>query len=787
MVLFVIIEVVKKRAEEKEMAPEALDTALLLITVPKEITREEDKGKTFKDFVAVFSQMLTSLPNMFSKPKMFGITEHTTFEIVAVEGQISFYMAVRREDKEFVQKQINAFYPESQVEEAPMYNLFKAESKVAGAELALKKNYTLPLRTYEELDVDAMASITNALNKLGEDGSGAIQFLVRPAKRGWQSNVKYAIENIRSGKSIESASAGKVVGAIGSFLAGLVAAFSKPPEQKEDKPVVLTSLQEEQIKRMSLKAGQVGYEVVVRVLVTSGSEAMAEANLGMVVNAFSQFGTPESNSFKVEKPKNMNLFVRDFMFRFFLAAEKPLVLSCSELATLFHFPNTFVDTPNIRWLLAKRAEAPSELPLTGTFMGTNIFRGVKRDVFITEQDRRRHVYTVGQTGTGKSTLMRGMIMADIYAGHGVCVVDPHGELIENVLEKIPKERAEDVILFDPGDTERPLGFNLLEYSSPEQRDFVVQESVSIFYKLFGAEVIGPKFEHWLRNGILTLMDAPDGGTIIEIPRLFSDLEFQKRKVANVTDPVVRAFWNQEMAATSDFHKSEMLGYFISKFGRFLTNEMMRNIIGQAKSAFDIRTVMDRGKILLVNLSKGKMGEVNSSLLGLILVSKIQMAAMSRVDIPESERRDFYLYIDEFQNFTTDSIAAILSEARKYHLNLIIAHQFMKQLTDPIRDAVLGNVGTTVCFRVGEEDAELLARRFEPVFSAYDLVNIENLNAYVKLLVNGSVSKPFSMFVPFDKYPVNAELGQAVRQLSRLKYGRDKEIVALEVQERTKID
>jgi len=463
------------------------------------------------------------------------------------------------------------------------------------------------------------------------------------------------------------------------------------------------------------------------------------------------------------------------------------ILTPEEIVSLFHFPNIYTETPNIRWLLAKKSAAPSNLPTEGTFMGENVYRGERRPVLIKDKDRRQHIYCIGQTGTGKSTFLKNLIMSDIKSRKGVCVIDPHGDLVEDILAKIPKERAEDVIYFDPGDLERPIAFNMLEYKTPEQKDFVVQETVNIFYKLFGAEIIGPKFEHWMRNGALTLMDQPEGGTLIEIPRLFSDEEFQARKVANVTDPVVLAFWKKEMAATSEFHKSEMLGYFISKFGRFLTNEMMRNIIGQGKSAFDIREVMDSGKILLCNLSKGRMGEVNTALMGMILVSKIQMAAMGRVDTPEEERRDFYLYVDEFQNFATDSFATILSEARKYRLNLMVAHQFIEQLEEKTRDAAFGNCGTYVIFRTSPADAEYLVKYVEPVFSAYDIVNVENLNCFIKLSIDGVAGKAFSMHVPFEKTPRDEKIGEAVRQLSRLKYGKDKELVDAEVYERTKIE
>jgi type IV secretory pathway TraG/TraD family ATPase VirD4 len=393
--------------------------------------------------------------------------------------------------------------------------------------------------------------------------------------------------------------------------------------------------------------------------------------------------------------------------------------------------------------------------------------------------------------------MKNMAIQDIRNGEGICIVDPHGDFVEDVLQYIPKERADDVILFEPADMERPLGLNMLEVKGPEQKDFVIQEMIAIFYKLFPPEMIGPMFEHNMRNVMLTLMeDKQQVGTIAEIPRMFTDTDFQKYKLSKVKDPIVRAFWEKEMAKTSDFHKSEMLGYLISKVGRFVENEMMRNIIGQQKSSFDFREVMDKGKILLINLSKGKTGEVNAKLLGLIIVSKLQMAALSRADIPEEQRKDFYLYVDEFQNFVTDSFATILSEARKYRLNLIMAHQFISQLSEQkegsskvdtkMRDAVFGNTGTMISFRIGVEDSEIMAKEFAPVFNEFDVINMERFNAYIKLMVKGSASRPFDM----ETYPkppgANLEMGQLVRNLSRLKFGRPRSEVQTEILDRSKL-
>jgi type IV secretory pathway TraG/TraD family ATPase VirD4 len=467
-------------------------------------------------------------------------------------------------------------------------------------------------------------------------------------------------------------------------------------------------------------------------------------------------------------------------------------VNTEEMASLWHMPIPSTETPNINWLGARKAPPPINMPKEGIVLGRAVYRGEETIVRMKRSDRRRHLYTIGKSGSGKSVFIQNMAIQDVQNGEGVCVIDPHGDFVDYVLQHIPKERADDVIYFSPADTERPIGLNMLEARDEAQKDFVCQEMISIFYKLVtDPSMIGPMFEHQMRNVMLTLMsDMENPGTIAEVPRMFTDDEYVKEWKKKLTDPMVLAFWDKEMAKTSDFHKSEMLGYLISKVGRFVENAMVRNIIGQSRSGFSLREIMDKKKILLVNLAKGLVGEINSNLLGLIIVSKLQMAALERAALPEEERHDFYLYIDEFQNFITDSIATILSEARKYRLELIIAHQYMKQLEDnkgksTVRDAVLGNAGTIVSFRIGVEDAEVLQKEYAPVFSAYDLINVEQYTAYVKLLIDNTAAKPFNMLC-YPPKPGNKELAEAIKELSRLKYGRPREIVEAEIMERAQL-
>jgi type IV secretory pathway TraG/TraD family ATPase VirD4 len=485
----------------------------------------------------------------------------------------------------------------------------------------------------------------------------------------------------------------------------------------------------------------------------------------------------------------------DFIYRYFPAFnwvffKQYSVLNSDELATIYHFPNKSVETPHIFWLNAKRAPAPMLIPSSGLFLGVSKYRGVERQIFLGDDDRRRHMYIIGKTGTGKSQLLEELVVQDIKAGKGLAVIDPHGDLIEGILNRIPPERAEDVIYFDPSDTERPMGLNMLEAYTEEQKHFVVTSIVGLMYKLYDPQktgIIGPRFEHAVRNAMLTVMYQP-GSTFIEVVRILTDAAYVQELLPKVTDPIIRRYWTDQIAQTADFHKSEVLDYIVSKFGRFVTNKMIRNIIGQSHSSFDFRKCMDEGKILLINLSKGKLGEENSNFLGLILVPRILLAAMSRQDIAEDKRRDFFVYVDEFQNFATPDFAQILSEARKYRLSLTVANQFIGQMEEEVKNAVFGNVGSVITFRVGVTDANYLAHEYQPVFNETDLINIDKFNAYIKTIVHNEPVKPFSLDLTKDMTKVNAErnpeIAKAIIQLSRLKYGQPRELIEAEVSERS---
>ena len=543
------------------------------------------------------------------------------------------------------------------------------------------------------------------------------------------------------------------------------------------------------------KIGKPGFETSIRIVVVSPNQASADAHLTNIESAFAQFAG-DLNSFKSRTVRRKGAFIEDFLYRyqpmFHLMGNRISILNSEELATIYHFPNNQVTTPHIHWIYAKTAPAPAQVPQEGLYLGMSTYRGIRRPVHITDDDRQRHMYIIGKTGTGKTELLKDLIMQDIRAGKGICFMDPHGDAIEDLLKLIPPERAEDVIYFNPGDSERPMGLNLLEAKTEDQKHFVSSAVINMMYKLFDpykTGIVGPRFEHAVRNAMLTVM-SEEGTTFIEVMRILTDAKYVQELLPKIQDPIVKRYWTDQIAQTADFHKSEVLDYIVSKFGRFVTNKMIRNIIGQSQSSFSFREVMDTGKILFINLSKGEIGEENSSFLGLVLVPRILMAAMSRADIPEEQRRDFYLYVDEFQNFATPDFAQILSEARKYRLNLCVANQFIGQVEEEVKNAVFGNVGTIISFRVGVTDASYLAHEFAPVFEEDDLLNIERFHVYIKTIVNNEPVPPFSMDLYKDiakeRETMNEKISKIIHEMSRLKYGRDVRLVETEIARRAKL-
>ncbi len=708
---------------------------------------------------------------------------HVGLEIIASAGNIKFYAAVPVALVPVVEKAIASAYPGARLEQTEDHNLFNPDGKldgVAGGELELKRDKAYPIRTYKNIERDPLEAILNTLSDLKAGDGVGIQILLRPAAPTWTKSAERLADDIRHNRKTSLKFTAK------DFLHAAVKAPKSSGETGPADPQA-SSLELAVAEGIENKIRQPAYESLIRILVSSDVSASAPALLQNITASFALFDDPSSNGFQFVPARDKQGLVTAFIFRFFPPELNSLVLGSNELATIFHLPEArFTPTAEVQRESAKHADAPSNVATEGVLLGYNEYRGQKKEIKLAEDDRRRHVYIVGQTGTGKSTMLETIALQDMMAGRGFVFIDPHGDASERLLGLVPKDRAEDVIYFDPADTSNPLGLNLFEYQNPEQRDFIIQESINMLYRLYDpghTGIIGPRYEHWFRNAALTLMSDPNGSTFVEVPKVFTDTEFLKAKFKYVKDPTVVDFWTKEMAQTSDFHKSEVLGWFVSKFGAFVNNEMMRNIIGQTKSSFNLREIMDKRQILLVNLSKGRVGELNSQLLGMILVTKIQAAAMSRAEIPEAERTDFSLIVDEFQNFSTDSFATILSEARKYRLNLIVANQFIGQLNDQVREAVFGNVGTMAAFRTGPDDAEYLVKQFAPIFERGDLSNLPNFYAVVKLMIAGLPSQPFSMLSLPPVGTASKEMSEAVKQLSAAKFGRPRDKVSTDIMTR----
>ena len=732
----------------------------------------------------IMYDILSSITTKGFKSRIYG-QKHVAFEIVASKGVIKYYAIIPYPLIPLADQAITSAYPSARLEEVEQHNIFSKIGKstgTIGGEFKLKKSYSYPIATYQETKRDVMQSILNSMVSLSHDDGVALQFIIRPAKHGWSKSVIKMAEHIKKNKGKKTGAA-----AILPSISDMSAAVWKVPEigegkAQEDKQ--LSSLEQTKIEAIEEKTRHPGYEVKIRAVVSSNTAMRSQTILNNLVSSFTLFDAHDRNGFKFILTSDVDNFITSYILRIFPQTDNKVLLNSIELATLFHLPDQrVVPTSQLERQTSKQVDGPSNVPETGLFLGYNVYRGTKKEIRLSEKDRGRHMYIVGQTGTGKSVLLGNLALQDMLDGRGFAFIDPHGDVAEELMSLVPKERTEDVIYFNPGDMDNPLGLNLFEFQREEEKDFLIQEAINMLYKLYDPQhqgIIGPRYESWFRNAALTLMSDPGGATFIDVPKVFTDNDYAMQKKKYVKDETVLDFWDKEMASTSDYHKSEMLGWFVSKFGAFLNNEMMRNIIGQTKSSFNLRDVMDNGKILIANLSKGRLGDMNAKLLGMMFVMKFQAAAMARADTPEDQRRPFTLYVDEFQNFSTDSFAEILSEARKYKLSLIVANQYVSQLSDEIRDAVFGNVGSIIALRAGANDADMLVKYFSPTFDTEDIVKMPNYNAAVQMLINGVPTKPFSMATAPPLGKPNPKLGEAMKRLSAAKYGRPRDIVSKEI-------
>lgn len=754
---------------------EGIHMKLFLVQFPRAGHTDAERAEEVLRVIALSEQLFTALA-VVGKPFAFEVA------VPYVGEEIHFYAAVPREMAEPFVRQVHSLWADARVESADDYNVFHYGGAVAAATVQERARFLLPIRTYRELGNDSFLSILGGLVKVNAVGEGcAIQYLVRPASKQAKRELTGALKALQKGTSLVH-----LLDEKRAALSDLKHAVApeKTGAAKEAKDLVRDERAE---KLLESKLAKPLFEVVVRAVASAPTPHRAEGLLSELTTGFSQFEAPERNSFKVVRPRDQNAFVRQFSFREF-APEDAMILNAEELASVFHMPTPWTMLPHMKSVKSREAPPPAKLPSRGVMIGESVYRGERRSVRIAEEDRRRHLYLVGQTGTGKSTLITSLAVQDMNEGRGVAVIDPHGDLIERLLSLVPPKRMGDVIVFDPSDLEFPLGLNMIEHDSsyPEQKTFIVNELLGIFDRLYDLKTTGgPMFEQYMRNALLLLMEdsALEPATLMEVPRIFTDASFRARKLARTTNPTVQDFWEKEaVKAGGEAALSNITPYITSKFAAFTTNDYMRVIVGQTRSTFNFRELMDRGDILLVNLAKGKIGDLNANLLGMIVVGKLLMSALGRGDMPEASRRDFYCFIDEFQNFTTDSIATILSEARKYRLDLTIAHQFLGQLTEKIRDAVFGNVGSSVVFRVGAPDAEILTKQLGAPFVPNDLTNLDNFRGAMKLLVDGETTPPFSLALVPPARGDDAMRG-AIREHSRMRYGKAREAVEREIRER----
>ena len=773
---------------------------VFLVRLPKEKPEDDKKESTvqqLREEIAKGETIFAAIGGLKAergfKAWLTGRHDHFSFEIVASHNKIAFYVVAPHEQVRYIEQQIQAYYPEAIIDEVEDYNPFSLNGQIAAAYLKTTKSFLFPIKTYQKMEVDPLNSLINTLSKLGKDESLVIQYLVRSAHSAWHKKVRRVVEKIHQKNSV---SAGVKSSGPTALIGDIFSGHGHKDNNTPEAPKKLSAIEEEMVKTIEEKNLKTGLDVNIRIVSSAKTKEEASRYLENIAATFGEYNNfSYGNNFSRANKKAPGKIVQDFIYRHFQESNT-FLLNSEELASVFHFPLKSTETPNILWLTSKIAPAPANVPTEGITLGENIYRGIKKEIRIKRQDRRRHTYLIGKSGVGKSVLLANMAIQDIQNGEGVCVFDPNGDLITDILERIPPERAEDVIIFSPGDVERPLALNLLEFDPryPEQKSFVINEMIGILDKLYDLKATGgPMFEQYMRNAMLLIMDdAESGSTLMEIPKVLADEDFRRYKLNQCKNQTVVDFWRKEAEkAGGEAALANIVPYITSKLTPFISNDMMRPIIGQQKSAFNLREVMDKQKILLVDLPKGLIGETNAYLLGMILVGKILMSALSRTDIPPEQRKDFYLYIDEFQNFTTSSICQILSEARKYALDLIIAHQYIGQLSknnnNEIKDAVFGNVGTMISFKVGSEDAEFLVKEFAPAFNQYDLINVDKGMACIKLLVDNSASRPFSLATTWPILGVKRPgMADKIRALSRLKYGQNARLVEAEISRRAHI-
>ncbi|HUQ30202.1 MAG TPA: TraM recognition domain-containing protein [Candidatus Paceibacterota bacterium] len=774
--------------EEKAPRFQALRMTLYEVALPEPKEEEGGRQRTLKELISAMEQLYAGMLSV--EDARLGESHYFALELAvpADKPDLMFYAAVPNGKRDLFEKQILAIFPNAHIAPQPNdYNIFSEGGASVASVARFAENPALPLKDYTDFDYDPLNAIVNAFSKIEHTGEGAaLQIIVEPRAERHVKHYRKILHALRKGEKRHMAlsTPESMLGEVARDFGKTIFGGGKPKDEEKAKQAETRQVEanKSDIELVEKKISTPIVGATIRLVVSGKDEARGTQILGELEAAFNQFTNTQGNrlTFSRTQGKNTHKVLEEFTFRMPDSAALPF--SLRELTSVYHFPPSGIkSSPHLKQARATQAAAPLTLSKEGALLGINSFRGQDTKAYLSPEDRLRHLYIIGQTGTGKTGLMTSMCIEDIRKGNGCCFIDPHGNDILNLLAAVPPERYEDVIYFDPADIRRPFGLNLLEYDPalPEQKTFIVNELLAIFRRLYGdvPESMGPAFEQYFRNATLLVMEDPaSGSTLMDIGRVLSNEEFRNLKLAKSMNPIVNQFWREiATKAGGEASLENIVPYITNKFDDFTANDFMRPIVGQQESSFKFREVIDNKKILLVNLSKGRLGEKNANLLGLILVGKLFMAALSRADNPRAQYAPFYLYIDEFQNVTTDSIPGILSEARKYKLSLSMAHQFLSQIEEKTRNAVFGNVGSLAIFRVGEEDAEFFEKQFAPTFSASDFVNLEFRNAYLKILSGGVPQKPFNIKTP-DLPPLNQAQVDDLIQLSSLTYGRDRATV-----------
>jgi len=829
------------------------------ITLPKadsKLDKEKETKKDFKEKIWIMSMFYKAIHKIaetwFKETVLNALFGHSkiSLELIYDKWEVWFYVTTYKNYVNIISQHLTSNYPDAEIKivdpkEWWYVKLWEKWYKMRAASLWKEHDDYFPIKTYKYLEDDPINNFTNVFWWLSKEDKAVFQIVIKPESSRYNRKAKNAASLVAKWKYKKSRKhvwwilsiLYNPLRAIVEWSEWIVKSTNAPWASEWDAYKIFNQAETESQKIMWESAAQPAFKSSIRIIVESKSWNDAQNWVHAIVAAASIFTDEYNNA--LDNPQMIeDAFhivitpLRYFAFKYKLVwfFQNISYFSTDEVSTLFHLPDiTYNRSPIISWLEYKKLSPPHNLKFPSeptilkekdekwneievhrhlwgfpvykdwVLMWWNEYRNKKTPIYFNRKDRWRHHYVIWKSGWGKSVFIGYLARQDVRNGDWVCVIDPHWDLVEDVLAFTPKERAKDVIVFDPADDERPMWLNMLEVISddPEIRkremDRAALDATEIFIKIFGDEIFGPRIQHYFRNWCLTLMeDIEDGWTLIDVPRLFTDDAFMKYKTSKVKNPVVKSFWDHEYANTWDREKQEMIPYFSSKFWPFITNTTIRNIIWQPKSAFNIREMMDNRKILLVNLSKGKIWALNAQLLGLIFVSKVNMAAMSRADMPEKERKDFYLYVDEFQNFATETFWEILSEARKYHLALIMAHQFIAQIwgksgqkwdKPSIKDAVFGNAWTIMSFKVGAEDAEYMEKEYAPLLSQQDIIGIANFTAYCKLNIDNATTRPFDLKTIWDNNYKSEKIASVIKEYSRKKYWRKRKYVDMEIEAR----